>query len=397
MTPYEAKLEQRLTALGFDGDRLSLLPDNGFHLIMSREQEWGRLWFAVAPMDLRPPQAQARLAETLGEALRARSEAAAEGGRLYAILVFPFRDGRADEVADQLRSLRREEPEGRWGVIPWTADLKVELIDRHTGFPPVDVAVVRAVAEGPPGPAPAVLQPNRHREVQYGRERWLGSTETTVTRFILAFTVAYYLWVALLGGRGLLSAPPLETLMAWGANHGRNVLLRGEHWRLLTHLFLHGSLIHLGFNMWALWNVGRYVEILFGSVSMTYIYVVAGITGGLASTVLRPSFVPSVGGSGAILGLMGALLYFALARRSRVDWRPIAGPVLINLFIGFAWVGIDNYAHVGGVIGGFLAAFISGLPGQRGGWRRVAMGLSSALLAFAVSSLIPLPHLPLGW
>lgn len=397
MATYHEQLEQRLRSLGFEEDHLVASPADRPVLTMSREEEWGRLWLAIAPMDLTAAEAQSRLCEAVGEALRARSEGAVEGVRLYAVLAFPFRGVGADEASDRLRGLRREDPEGRWGVLPWAADLAVELIDRHSGFPPVAVDVVRAVAEGPSAPTPTVLRPSRHREVEYGRERWAGSAGTPVTRFVLAVTIAYYLWVVLMGGRGLLASPSLEALMAWGANHGRNVLLRGEHWRLLSHVLLHGSLIHLGFNMWALWNVGRYVEILFGSVSMTYIYVVAGISGGLASTVLRPTFVPSVGASGAILGLMGALLYFALSQRSRVDWRPIAGPVLINLFIGFAWVGIDNYAHVGGVLGGFLAAFLAGLPGERSGWRRIGLALSSALLAFAVSSLVPLPHLPLGW
>lgn len=397
MATYHAQLEQRLRSLGFEEEHLTAAAAERPALMMSREQPWGTLWLAIAPMDLTSDEARSRLAGAIGEGLRARSEGAGEGVRLYVVLAFPFHGGGADEASDRVRSLRREDPEGRWGLIPWTADLAVELIDRHSGFPPVDVEVVRAVAEGPSEAKPAVLRPTRHREVRYGRERWSGSAEAPVTRFILAVTVAYYLWVVLMGGRGLLASPPLDSLMTWGANHGRNVLLRGEHWRLLSHVLLHGSLIHLGFNMWALWNVGRYVEILFGSVSMTYIYVVAGISGGLASTVLRPVFVPSVGASGAVLGLMGALLYFAVSQRSRVDWRPIAGPVLINLFIGFAWVGIDNYAHVGGVIGGFLAAFLAGLPGERSGWRRVGMVLSSALLAFAVSSLIPLPHLPLGW
>jgi len=152
-------------------------------------------------------------------------------------------------------------------------------------------------------------------------------------------------------------------LIDWGANKG-SLTLRGEWWRMVTSLFLHGSLLHLAFNMIALWQVGQLVERLFGSVRFTALYLIAGVCGSIASVMWNPN-VNSVGASGAIFGIVGGLLAFTRRENSGVpptvvnDLRGSLFPFLVfNLAAGFLYPHTDNAAHIGGLIGGWLAGLV---------------------------------------
>ena len=136
--------------------------------------------------------------------------------------------------------------------------------------------------------------------------------------------------------------------------------LRGEAWRLATALFLHGGLLHVSLNMLALHQVGQVVERLYGRSGFLVIYVGAGLLGNLASLWWKQSGV-SVGASGAIFGVYGALLAYLTAQRGSVPVQIFAemrsgtlGFIGYSLFAGFAVPGIDNAAHVGGLLGGLL-------------------------------------------
>lgn len=392
---YAAHIRVRLEKIGFtvvvpDGDMRARLP-----VVMERAEEWGSLLLAVAPMGLEESGAREALVGAVGAWVRNR--VARGGSRTYAVLVFPFGRSVPDEVSAGIKVLRRDDPQGRWGIIPWTADLEVELVDQHTGFPRLSHDVARALTEVPRGAVSETWRRVSGPQVGSRRSLKVDLGYVPATRFIMASTIAYYLWVVLIGGdfMRVLSGPNGRALTLWGANAGQLVLGGGQQWRLLTYILLHGGLIHLGLNMWALWNVGRHAEMIYGSGRMSFVYVVAGVAGGIASTVLRPGYAVSVGASGAILGLMGALVYFALALPGRrVDWRALLGPVGINLVFGFFLGGlVDNYAHVGGFVGGLLAAFLAGIPGQRATWRYVAMGLAGLAVLAVVAGLVPLPHL----
>jgi len=129
----------------------------------------------------------------------------------------------------------------------------------------------------------------------------------------------------------------------------------GEYYRLLTSMFLHGSIIHLVFNMYALYIIGNQIENFMGKTKYLIIYIVSGIIGGLLSMAL--SDFASIGASGAIFGLMGSLLYFGyhyrlyLAETLRSQIIPL---IILNLALGFMMNGIDNFAHIGGLVGGIL-------------------------------------------
>lgn len=172
-----------------------------------------------------------------------------------------------------------------------------------------------------------------------------------------------------------------ETLVAFGAKEN-GLIADGEWWRLLTPIVLHIGLAHLAFNTLALWSVGTAVERMYGSGRFLLIYLAAGITGSIASFVFSP--YPSAGASGAIFGCLGALLYVAVSNRKmflKTIGTNIIVIILINLGFGFAVSHIDNSGHIGGLVGGFLAAAALGLPKTK------ALGkkLVSAILLVALA------------
>ena len=171
----------------------------------------------------------------------------------------------------------------------------------------------------------------------------------------------------------------------------------GEYWRLLSPVFLHGGLDHLAFNLYALVVWGRVLEAMYGRAKYLAIYLIAGVFGNLCSYVFSPYL--AVGASGAIFGLFGALLYFR--KKDKIAFNAMFGMQVLliigfNLFYGFIRTGIDNFAHIGGLLGGFLAALALGLYGERvPKARRIAVIAGMAVLAGAAivaGQIMYLPH-----
>ncbi|AGA69345.1 putative membrane protein [Desulfitobacterium dichloroeliminans LMG P-21439] len=140
-----------------------------------------------------------------------------------------------------------------------------------------------------------------------------------------------------------------------------SLILQGEYWRLFTSMFLHIGVIHLAFNLYALWALGPILEELFGRIRYLLIYISSGVMGSAASFLFTDAI--SAGASGAIFGILGALVVYS--RSKPFLWKSGFGKnlviiVLINLSIGFFQPGIDVYAHIGGLLSGMLlAAFVS--------------------------------------
>lgn len=177
-----------------------------------------------------------------------------------------------------------------------------------------------------------------------------------------ALIAANVLVLALMVASGIdLLEPDTRSLIAWGANFAPLTVSEHQWWRLFSAVFEHGGIIHLAFNMYALWMGGRLVERVFGHAGFLVVYTVAGIAGSVSSIVVHPS-VPTVGASGAIFGVFGALLAFLLRRRSLLPvaaLKRLRGAVLamivFNVFFGFAVPQIDQAGHLGGLVAGFLA------------------------------------------
>ena len=135
----------------------------------------------------------------------------------------------------------------------------------------------------------------------------------------------------------------------------RDLVKMGEVYRLITAAFIHVDITHIITNAYSLFITGRLVESYFGKKKFTIIYFFSAITASLLSICMSESF--SIGASGAIFGLLGSLLYFGFHYRvyfGNVLIRQIVPIIILNLGIGFIVPGIDNFAHIGGLIGGYL-------------------------------------------
>jgi len=210
---------------------------------------------------------------------------------------------------------------------------------------------------------------------------WLRSQSSSmaITQILMGVNVAVFLAMVLADSSTIENAPG-ELLVRLGANVGQYTL-GGQYWRLLTCVFLHGNLLHIAFNMWSLWNIGSIAESLYGRWTFATLYLVAGIGGSLGSVIWNPN-VFSVGASGAIFGIVGALIAsFYLGEFSMRG--QITGGTMTSLLIFSAYSlvrgatssGIDNGAHVGGLVTGLiLGALIAKVaPDRDNATQRIAV------------------------
>lgn len=175
-----------------------------------------------------------------------------------------------------------------------------------------------------------------------------------------------------------------DTLVKFGAK-SNTFIIDGEWWRFITPVFLHIGFLHLLMNTLALVYIGGAVERMYGSGKFLFIYLFAVAAGSIASFALSPSI--SAGASGAIFGCFGALLYLGISNR-KLFFRTIGSNLIfiigLNLLFGFAVPNIDNAGHIGGLLGGFLAALIVQLPKQnKWGLRLAGIVLSLIFMAAA--------------
>lgn len=153
-------------------------------------------------------------------------------------------------------------------------------------------------------------------------------------------------------------------LLAHGALNYQMVVGAGEYYRLFTYMFLHGGIQHLFNNMLILWFLGDNLERQMGHVKYLILYFVSGILAGLASMSYNESigrFVICVGASGAIFGVSGALAYIVLVNRGHVENLTVRQMLLfiaLSLYGGFSSQGVDNVAHVGGLVAGVCLALL---------------------------------------
>lgn len=185
-----------------------------------------------------------------------------------------------------------------------------------------------------------------------------------LTQIIFGINVAVFLGMALAGST-IMDFSGQETIR-WGANWGP-LTLTGEWWRLLTCVFVHGGIIHIAFNMWCLWNLGALSESLYGRWTYAAVYLICGVGSSLGSVAWHPG-TPSVGASGAIFGLAGALIAafklgeFSVPRAALSGTlRSLAMFVIYNLIFGAAIGTTDNAAHIGGLITGLIVGALIAL------------------------------------
>jgi len=215
-----------------------------------------------------------------------------------------------------------------------------------------------------------------------------GISRAPVTAALIGVNLAVFV-AMLANGAGFWHSTNTIQL-AWGANFGP-ATKDGEWWRLATAMFLHFGILHLALNMWALWDGGRLVERLYGMRRFVAIYLISGVVGNLLSLIVRGDYAVSGGASGAIFGVYGALLVSLWRERQQIEpyeFRWMFGAAAIfsiaTVCLGFMITGIDNAAHIGGLIAGLaLGALIARMAPERKAWAaRIAL-LSIVALAVA--------------
>jgi rhomboid protease GluP len=245
------------------------------------------------------------------------------------------------------------------------------------------------------------------RVVRRPRSSWASSPATYL---LVGINCAVFLAMA---ARGVsIGSPTPDQLMHWGANNAGSVIINGEWWRIITAMFVHVGILHLGTNMWCLWNLGLLAEPLMGSGGVLAVYLLTGAAGNLLSVdyswlfPLRDGaavyFPAGAGASGAVFGIAGALIVLLKSNRLPVpplELKKLRKSVIyfaaLNLVLGLSISGgnmflhsglnIDNMAHVGGFTCGllFAAPMVPRLGSPRAVFNtrlRVAVGLVMGLL-----------------
>jgi membrane associated rhomboid family serine protease len=217
--------------------------------------------------------------------------------------------------------------------------------------------VAAQIADVLPKTRTQLFQPQLSMEMEYQEQLLCHPPKSAATLTLLVANVLLFI-AAALGGAGWF-IPNAAIEIAAGSNLGP-LTTHGEWWRLITALFVHFGIMHLLFNMWALAAFGALSERLLGITSFVFIYFVSGIAANLASITLRPS-IDTAGASGAIFGILGALLAVYWRNKRTLPFTVVRSEgtavfmfASFALLGGFLYKGIDNGAHLGGLITGLL-------------------------------------------
>jgi membrane associated rhomboid family serine protease/Flp pilus assembly protein TadD len=225
---------------------------------------------------------------------------------------------------------------------------------------------------------------------------WLRrESSVSLTQIILGANVMVFVAMVIASGPSLDFTG--KVMDHFGANFGPYTL-SGDWWRLITYMFLHGGVFHIAMNMWCLWNLGTLCESLYGRWTYAAIYLITGVAGGLASVAWNPQ-VWSVGASGALFGLSGALIasfYLGEFSLSGLNIKGTLSSLLFftgfSLFLGKEFPGIDNACHVGGLISGLIlgASIALVAPGHDVPLRRV--GIVGAVALAVAGAAVGVQH-----
>lgn len=209
-------------------------------------------------------------------------------------------------------------------------------------------------------------------------ERTFKPKKIVITNILIGICVIMFL-LTLIYGKGVITN---QALFYFGADFAPAVRENIFNvYRFITSAFLHGSVLHLLCNMYALFILGTQVETFLGKKKFTLIYLISAVTGSLLSFVFTNSL--SVGASGAIFGLMGSLLYFGYHYRLYIGSaikNQIIPIIILNLLLGFTFSNIDNAAHIGGLVGGYLATMLVGVNEKSTKSEKINAGVVLAIL-----------------
>lgn len=239
---------------------------------------------------------------------------------------------------------------------------------------------------------------SRARVVSRGeiRSGWTGGAASvrglSVTKALVGINVVLFVIElatgasTLMGGGSIQALVRLGALVPW-ASDASNVLVMHEFWRMFTSMFLHSGIIHLAFNMWALWVIGEFMEAMVGRMKFLILYFVSGFAGSVLVLLAAPVNSLVVGASGAIFGLFGALAVHAFLNRGRdFQSRGLLGNVIfllvINLLFSFTASSVSWQAHIGGLVAGGATMFALMLGGRKN--PRSPFGVTDAVYVIGI-------------
>ncbi len=185
----------------------------------------------------------------------------------------------------------------------------------------------------------------------------------SITIVLLIINISIYLFIAVATiGRG-----DLQTIIYYYGGISQWALSRGLVYTIVSALFLHGSFLHIAFNMFALYQLGLLVERVYGQKKFLIFYFGTGIAGNLSAAFFSPSGIPTIGSSSAIFGLVGVLFILGFRKDTPTILQSVTGfsllpIIIINLIFGFTAQNISNSAHIGGLLSGIALGWFIG-PG----------------------------------
>lgn len=211
-----------------------------------------------------------------------------------------------------------------------------------------------------------------------------------ITRILIGINLAAFVLELLLGAVGLMSGGSNDAIVAMGALVPVYIAQESEYWRLVTAMFLHGSIIHIAFNMYALYLGGSALELIAGRWKYLIIYLFSGVAGNVAVYVLASPVSTTIGASTAVFGVFGALFLYSVHYRDTAAGRALRNMgslIVINLVITFLFPGISWQGHIGGLLGGMAALEALSWFGRRD-LSAPIRGRDVALLACLVAFLV---------
>ena len=217
----------------------------------------------------------------------------------------------------------------------------------------------------PACPYCGLMRPGLHNTAGNIRKIFLGSNPVMT---IIYINIAFYVFSLLLDPQGILGggafnllSPSIKSLDLLGASGTISVIYDHRVWTLISASFLHGGILHIVFNMMALYQLGPFVLREFGFHRFINLYIITGICGFAASVLFGVPF--TIGASASICGLIGAIIYYGKSRGGSYGetiYKQAMGWVVGLIFIGLIFRDINNWAHGGGLLSGILLAFLMG-------------------------------------
>ncbi|QNU68511.1 rhomboid family intramembrane serine protease [Ruminiclostridium herbifermentans] len=279
------------------------------------------------------------------------------GRNAYVLKLFLFDNAPNDEVLDIIEKSQIDNITEKKFFKCMSVDISNKIVRKHYNEPTFDGNIVKAINK--------FFAKNLHEKetsiedikellVKRSKDFQIEFKAKTpwVTYVLIAANILVWLLLRILSFT--TNTEYVNLLAPFGAKINL-FILEGEYWRFISAMFLHSNEVHLLLNCYSLYMIGTQIERLFGHVKMIVIYFVAGLVGSIASFAFN--IYPAVGASGAIFGLLGAMLFFAIKRPSLLKssfGANLLTILVINLVYGVMNERIDNSAHLGGLVGGFL-------------------------------------------